>query len=103
MSEQSIQEALKQAGAPDYMVLIITKIVSAEDAIREMQASLSRRSVELSQREQVHEEQQEAFVKAVKDMNEFTNRIFGPESELAKINSEIIHIKQRVADLEKSA
>jgi len=111
VSESSIEEALRQAGAPDYMVLIITKIVSAEDAIREMQASLSKRSVELHQNEEMFAERQAAFVAAAKDMTDFANRLYGPGSELSQINHKLDSIElanvnrynalaARVADLE---
>lgn len=100
--KQDIDAALKAAGAPDYMVLIITKIMGAEDAIREMMAKLSAEAVEIKQRrqevenaEQILAERQEAFVSAAKDMNGFANRIYGPDSELTKIN-------QRLAGIEAS-
>lgn len=87
--KQSIQDALRQAGAPDYMVLIITKIVSAEDAIREMQATLSSESVSQRQSQQVLDERQAAFLKAAQDMTDFANRLYGPESELSKVNQKL--------------
>jgi c-di-GMP-binding flagellar brake protein YcgR len=94
--KQDIHEALKAAGAPDYMVLIISKIMGAEDAVREMMAALSARSVELHQREQVleHGEQmladrQQAFVDAANDMKAFATKIYGPDSELTKINAKL--------------
>ncbi len=93
---QDVHEALKAAGAPDYMVLIISKIMGAEDAVREMMAALSARSVELHQREQaienreqMLEERQLAFVSAANDMKAFAARIYGPDSELTKINSKL--------------
>ncbi len=92
----AIDAALKAAGAPDYMVLIIGKIMGAEDAIREMMAKLSAEAVELKQRERAIEEaemmladRQEAFVEASRDMKEFVNRIYGPDSELTRINARL--------------
>ncbi len=94
--KQNIDDALKAAGAPDYMVLIINKIMGAEDAIREMMSKLSAEAVEIKQRKQAVEvaervlaERQEAFVRATHDMREFTNRIYGPGSELTQINQKL--------------
>lgn len=97
MSDKSdINEALKAAGAPDYMVLIINKIMGAEDAVREMMAELSSRSVDIHLREQaienrevLFEERQQAFVNAVEDMKRFAARLYGPDSELTQINKKL--------------
>lgn len=94
--KQAILNALKAAGAPDYMVLIITEVVGTKDEIRAMMAELNTRSVDVRQREQVVaereqvlKEQQQAFMDAAKDMKEFANRIYGPDSELTKINAKL--------------
>jgi hypothetical protein len=94
--KQDIQEALKAAGAPDYMVLIITKIMGAEDAAREMMAKLSAEYVEVRQREQavlnserLLAERQQAFMDAAEDMKNFVNRIYGPDSELTRISQKL--------------
>jgi len=78
------------------MVLIIKKIMGAEDAIREMMAELSSRAVDLNQREQLiedrerlFEDRQQAFLGAAHGMKEFANRIYGPDSELSKINQKL--------------
>lgn len=97
MSDKSdINAALKAAGAPDYMVLIISKIMGAEDANREMMAMLSAQAVDLNQREvliqnheQVIREREQAFVDAARDMMDFANRLYGPDSELTKINQKL--------------
>jgi uncharacterized protein (DUF3084 family) len=94
--KQDIHEALKAAGAPDYMVLIISKIMGAEDAVREMMAELSARAVDLNKREllienreQLLEDRQQAFLNAAKDMKDFAARLYGPDSELSKINQKL--------------
>lgn len=101
--KEDIHDALKAAGAPDYMVLIITKIMGAEDANREMLAALNTRTVELNQRERSLEgreqavldaarvitEREQAVVNAAKDMKEFASRLYGPDSELTKINQKL--------------
>ena len=94
--KQSIDEALKAAGAPDYMVLIIQKIMGAEDAVREMMAELSSRSVDIHRREEIletrevlFEERRQAFIHAVEDMKRFANRLYGPDSELSQINQKL--------------
>lgn len=97
MSEKKdISAALKAAGAPDYMVLIITEVVGAKDEIRAMMAELNTRSVDVRQREdavlqreEVLRDQQQAFVSAAEDMKAFANRIYGPDSELTKINQKL--------------
>jgi uncharacterized protein (DUF3084 family) len=89
VTTDSIQEALKKSGAPDYMVLIITEVTSAKDAIRAMQSELSSRALDLKHREQNLEDREDAFVKAAKDMTEFANRIYGPTSELTQIHSKL--------------
>jgi len=98
--KQDISAALKASGAPDYMVLIISKIMGAEDAIREMSAKLSAEAVEIKHRQQAVEsaelalaERQAAFVQAAEDMKDFANRIYGPDSELTKINQRLDSIE----------
>lgn len=97
MSEKKdISAALKAAGAPDYMLLIITEVVGAKDEIRAMMAALNARSVDVRQREdavlqreELLRDQQQAFVSAAEDMKAFANRIYGPDSELTKINQKL--------------
>lgn len=97
MSEkQDLSAALKAAGAPDYMVLIITEVTGAKNEIRAMMAELNTRAVDVkqreeavSEREQVLQDQQAAFVNAAGDMKEFVGRIYGPDSELTKINQKL--------------
>ena len=106
--KQSIDEALKAAGVPDYMVLVINKIMGAEDAIREMMAALSARSVDIHHREQVlesrevlFEERQKAFGHAVEDMKQFASRLYGPDSELSKINQKLGAIEMAGANRDR--
>lgn len=109
MSDKSdVHDALKAAGAPDYMVLIISKIMGAEDAVREMMAKLNEQAVDLKQREQAmqnHEqmlhEREKAFVDASRDMMDFANRLYGPDSELTKINAKLESIETAGATRDK--
>ena len=94
--KQTILDALKVAGAPDYMVLIITEVVGAKDEIRAVMAELNTRAIDVrqredavQQREQVLQDQQQAFMSAVEDLKTFVNRIYGPDSELTKINQRL--------------
>lgn len=87
--KEDIREALKKAGAPDYMVLIISKIMGAEDANREMLAALNARTVELNQRERIIEDREQAVINAAKDMRQFAEQLYGPSSELTKINAKL--------------
>ena len=106
--KQSIDEALKAAGAPDYMVLIIQKIMGAEDAVREMMAELSSRSVDIHRREEIlesrevlFEERRQAFIHAAEDMKRFANRLYGPESELSQINRKLGAIDMAATNRDK--
>lgn len=97
MSEkQDIHAALKTAGAPDYMVLLITEMSGTKDEIRAVMAELNTRASDVKQREdavqqreQVLQDQQQAFMSAVEDLKAFVNRIYGPDSELTKINQKL--------------
>lgn len=102
MSEQQrILDALKQAGAPDYMVIIITEIVGAKDAIREAQSAISVRTLDQQQQAQLLDERYAAFLKAAKDMTDFANRLYGPESELSQVNEKLAAAASRDNALEK--
>jgi hypothetical protein len=54
-----------------------------------MMAALNTRAVELNHRERMLEDRQQAFVNAAMDMKAFAERIYGPDSELTKINQKL--------------
>ena len=85
--------------APDFMVAAIEQVVGARDDIREMLGRLNEREANLTQREQVVGERENAITKAADDMKQFANQIYGPDSELAKVNlrlEELPSIKGRL-------
>lgn len=115
MSEQkrSVRDEPWAANAPDYMVAAIDLLVETRDEARQLLTKLNEREADLRNQAQVLEEQKQAFGKSLVDMREFANSLYGPDSELTKINlrladlprvdeviRQLIDHKQRLGDLE---
>lgn len=96
MSEQkrNVREEEWAKHAPDYLVEAIVTICEARDENRELLNRINQREAELSGREQIFKDQMQSFTAAVNDMREFANRLYGPESELSKINKRLAELPQ---------
>ena len=86
-----------RAQMPDYMVAAIDSICEARDEIRAMQAELSKGQQELNNKEQIIGDRERSLLNAIDDMREFANRIYGPDSELTKINTKLGSIESASA------
>lgn len=82
---------------PDYMVAAIDSICDARDDIRSMQAELSKSKQELGYKEQIIGDREQALLSAIDDMKEFASRLYGPDSELTKINQKLSGIESSLA------
>ena len=78
------------------MVVAIDTVLGARDDIRAMMAQLNAKSVDLHEKQQMMEDREESFMKAVHDLQEFANRFYGPDSELAQFQSKITRIEERL-------
>lgn len=102
MSEQkrNVRDEAWAKNAPEYFVEGIAIMVETRDEARALLTRLNEREAELRGREQMLQEQREAFSAALVDMRAFANQIYGPDSELTKINTRLADLP-RVGDVER--
>ncbi len=72
---------------PEYMGEAIVLITETRDEARMLLALLQ-------DREQVLGDRETALMSAIKDMKDFANQLYGPNSELTKINTKLDAIEQ---------
>lgn len=89
MSEDKKPNEAWRTQVPDFMIAAIDNICDTRDEIRKVHEALTLRTMELNDREQMIRDREKAIVDAAADMKAFANRIYGPDSELTKINQKL--------------
>lgn len=81
---------------PDWMGEVVVRITVAKDAATKLLAKLDERQQAQDRRDELQEQRdqklrdrEDALLRAVEDMKQFANRIYGPDSELTKIHQKL--------------
>lgn len=74
---------------PEYALEAIIQISDARHEILAAMKLINERNAELASREQVLMDREQAFVNAAADLKTFANSIYGPDSELTKLNARL--------------
>ena len=89
-TKKSVRDEPWFKNVPEYMGEAIVLITETRDEARMILARLL-------EREQVLGDREGALIAAIKDMKDFANQLYGPESELSKINAKLDAIDRAIA------
>lgn len=83
---------------PEWMGEVVVRITEARDAATSLMRELSARDDAITNREDIAAEKEQALASAISNVTDFANKLYGPESAIAQINSKLDSIERRITD-----